>query len=77
MKALVWSKQNCGYCVQAKNLLKLKGIDFEERMLDSGPWTKEDLLRLVPDARSVPQIFLDDEYVGGFTELKERLENVN
>lgn len=72
MKAIVWSKKNCPYCVQAVNLLKLKGIEFEERKID-GDWTKEQLLEAVPDARSVPQIFLDDELVGGFTELRARL----
>ena len=73
MKALVWSKDNCPQCVQAKSLLKLKGIDIEERVIGQGPWTKDDLLRSVPSARSVPQIFLEDEYIGGFTELKQRL----
>ena len=77
MKALIWSKDGCGQCVQAKNMLNLRGIQFEERCLDSGPWTKDDLLRSVPDARSLPQVFLDDEYIGGFRELRERLQNVN
>lgn len=77
MKALVWSKENCPQCVQAKSFLKLKGIAIEERVIGQGPWTKDDLLRAVPTARSVPQIFLEDEYVGGFTELKERLQDVN
>ena len=40
-------------------------------------YTKEDLLEAVPTARAVPQIFLDGELVGGFYELKKRLENVN
>lgn len=74
MKAIVWSKVNCSQCLQAKNMLKLRGIEFEERMIDDGPWTKEDLLRAVPSARSVPQIFFDDVYIGGFLELKERLQ---
>ena len=74
MKAIVWSKANCSQCLQAKNMLKLRGIEFEERMIDDGPWTKEDLLRAVPSARSVPQIFFDDVYIGGFLELKERLQ---
>lgn len=77
MKAIVWSKENCGQCVQAKNMLTLRGIEFEERVIDNSRWTKEDLLREIPHARSVPQIFLDEEYIGGFTELKERLQNVN
>jgi glutaredoxin 3 len=50
----------------------MKGIEFEERKIGEG-WTKEELLEAVPTARTVPQIFLDEEYVGGFTELKERL----
>lgn len=77
MKAVVWSKENCSQCLQAKNMLTLRGIAIEERKIDSGPWTKDDLLRVVPDAKSVPQIFLDEEYVGGFKELRDRLQNVD
>jgi glutaredoxin-related protein len=70
--AIIWSKDNCPYCDQAKNLLKSKGIPFEERKIGDG-YTKEDLLEAVPTARAVPQIFLDGELVGGFTELKAQL----
>lgn len=72
MKAVIWSKYQCSFCDQAKQLLKMKGIEFEERKIGEG-WTKEDLLEAVPTARTVPQIFLDEEYVGGYTELKEKL----
>ena len=71
MRAIVWSKDNCPYCVQAKALLTQKGIEFEERKIGEG-WTKEQLLEAVPDARTVPQIFLDGELVGGFTELRAK-----
>ncbi len=74
MKATVWSKDMCGYCEQAKQLLTMKGIEFEERKIGKD-WTKEQLLEAVPQARSVPQIFLDDQYVGGYQELKQRLTN--
>ena len=76
MKAVVWSKYQCPYCDQAKALLKQKGLVFEEKKIGDG-YTKEDLLEAVPTARTVPQIFLDDELVGGFQELKKRLENAN
>ena len=76
MKATVWSKDHCPFCDQAKNLLKMKGIEFEERKIGDG-YTKEQLLEAVPTARTVPQIFLGEELVGGFTELKKRLENAN
>ena len=72
MKAIIWSKYHCSFCDQAKQLLKMKGIEFEERKIGDG-WTKEELLEAVPTARTVPQIFLDEEYVGGFTELKQKL----
>jgi glutaredoxin 3 len=72
MQAIVWSKDNCPQCVQAKNLLNSKGIQYEERKIGSG-FTKEQLLEAVPTARAVPQIFLNEEYVGGFTELKQKL----
>lgn len=73
MKAIVWSKDNCSLCVQAKNLLALRGIEYEEKKIGDG-YTKDDLLEAVPTARAVPQIFLDEEYIGGFTELKQRLQ---
>jgi glutaredoxin 3 len=72
MKAIVWSKYNCPYCDQAKALLTQKGIAFEERKIGDG-YTREDLLEAVPNARTVPQIFLNEELVGGFTELKAKL----
>jgi glutaredoxin len=72
MKATVWSKDQCPYCDQAKNLLKMKGIEFEERNV-SKDWTREQLLEAVPNARTVPQIFLGEELVGGFNELRQRL----
>ena len=76
MKAILWSKYNCPYCDQAKALLKHKGIPFEERKIGDG-YTKEELLEAVPTARTVPQIFLDGELIGGFTELKQKLIESN
>ena len=74
MKAIVWSKDACPFCVQAKALLESKGIEFEERNISNGEWSKEQLLEAVPTARTMPQIFLDDAHVGGFTELKKKLQ---
>lgn len=73
MKAIVWSKNQCPFCDQAKKLLDSKGIEYEERNLSAEKWTKEQLLEAVPTARTLPQIFLDDNYIGGFTELRQHL----
>ena len=72
MKAIVWSKDQCPYCVQAKALLESHGIEYEERNV-SQDWTREQLLEAVPTARTLPQIFLGEELVGGFTELRKKL----
>jgi glutaredoxin len=72
MKAVVWSKYNCQYCDMAKALLNQKNIPFEERKIGDG-YTREELLEAVPSARTVPQIFLDDELIGGYNELRTRL----
>ena len=73
MKAIIWSKYHCPYCDQAKALLTSKGIHFEEKKIGDG-YTKEELLEAVPTARTVPQIFLDGELIGGFNELKTKLK---
>ena len=72
-KAIVWSKDHCPYCVQAKNLLNSKNIEFEERNINHN-YTREQLLEAVPNARTVPQIFIDDKLIGGFTELRQHLQ---
>jgi glutaredoxin len=74
MKAIVWSKDQCPYCVQAKNLLTSQGIDYEERNINED-YTKEQLLEAVPNARTLPQIFIDDKLIGGFAELRQHLQS--
>jgi glutaredoxin 3 len=72
-RAIIWTKDLCNYCTAAKSLMSVRGIDFEERKV-GGDYTREQLLEAVPNARTVPQIFLDGNYVGGFTELKALLD---
>ena len=72
MKAIVWSKEKCPMCVQAKTLLNSKNVEYEERIVGVD-WTKEQLLEQVPNARSVPQILIDGELIGGYLELRNYL----
>ena len=69
-RAVVWSQDKCVACTSAKNLLEIKGISYEVKMLGENA-TKQELLEAVPNARSVPQIFLDGKYVGGLDELRK------
>jgi len=73
MTAIVWSKDNCTFCDQAKALLEQRNIAYEEKKIGHG-YTREDLLEAVPTARTVPQIFVNKNYIGGFTELRRYIE---
>lgn len=73
MKAVIWSKPDCPYCVMAEKLLVNKGYEIDERKLGFG-WNREQLFEAVPNARTVPQIFLDGEYIGGYDNLVKHFE---
>ena len=70
---IIWSKHNCPYCDQAKALLKQRDVQFEERKIGDG-YTKEELLEAVPTARTVPQIVINGNVIGGFTELRKYID---
>jgi glutaredoxin len=71
MRATVWSKDQCPYCVMAKDLLRAQGMEYEERNISQGTWTREQLMEAVPHARTLPQIFIDDQLIGGYDQLKK------
>jgi glutaredoxin 3 len=67
-KVEVYTTDYCPYCVRAKDLLKRKGIAFEEVMMS----TQEERMALMEKAggrRTVPQIFINDEAIGGYDDL--------
>lgn len=77
----VYSKPSCPHCDQAKALLQSKNLPYEVIHLDVGQpkalnemyISREDLLAKIPTARTMPQIFNGDAYVGGFAELRQSL----
>lgn len=73
LSAEIWSQTNCPACTEAKRLLDQRSITYTERMIGINGYSKKDLIAKVPNARSVPQIFLDGELLGGLHELKKRL----
>jgi glutaredoxin 3 len=58
----------CGYCVRAKALLASKELEFEEISLDDDPAFRQKLFDLT-GGWTVPQILIDGEPIGGYTEL--------
>ena len=55
----IYSKQNCKYCVQAKDLLTARGIDFDQKMMDVDI-SRDALLEKFPEARNLPIAELED-----------------
>lgn len=78
MKVEIYTKDACPYCVQAKNLFKSRGWEFTEHYITAD--TREILLetlatRLGTPPRTVPQIFIDDQAIGGYTDLVKWVQN--
>jgi len=65
----VYTKDYCPYCDRAKNLLKNKGLAFEVIDVENDEKLFEEL-KAKTGLRTVPQIFVGDQLIGGFTDLK-------
>ena len=68
-KIEVYSTAVCPYCVAAKNLLKSKGLEWEDIRIDTDAAQRTTMLQRSGGSRTVPQIFINDHHVGGFDEL--------
>ena len=73
MKVVIYSKPQCPFCVQAKALAEREGHDLTYKMLDED-FDRETLMETFPGARTFPQIIVDGEKIGGFTEFKAVVE---
>ena len=74
MKVTICSKDNCGYCTRAIQLAKEKKVDLQVLKLDVD-FTMEWLHSTFPTARTFPQIIVDGENIGGYTEFKALFED--
>jgi glutaredoxin 3 len=61
----------CGYCMAAKRLLGDKGVAFDEIDLFAEPKRRSEMIGRARGGRSVPQIFVGVEHIGGFNEIYE------
>lgn len=70
MNIKVYTKRRCSFCTAAKHWLAQRQYTYEEVSLDD-PIIKESFVNEYPNLRTVPQIFVDGENIGGFSELKD------
>ena len=75
MNITIYTKANCVNCTTAKQLLKSKGLEYEERNIEQ-PFWESVLRKKSPEARQMPQIFIDGQRVGGLAGLQAALKQV-
>jgi glutaredoxin 3 len=68
---IIYTKEQCGYCVLAKNLLKNLGLDYVEKKLTDFASTEALIGDIGKNVKSMPQIKINGELIGGFNQLKE------
>lgn len=59
----------CPYCVAAKSVLKAKGLEYREIRVDTDPAKRDEMLARSGGRRTVPQIFVNNQHVGGHDDL--------
>jgi glutaredoxin 3 len=70
LKIEMYTKTYCPYCVRAKELFKLKGIEnIMEYNIEENPEKRDEMVSRRPGARTVPQIFINDKAIGGCDDL--------
>ncbi|OGT60079.1 MAG: glutaredoxin 3 [Gammaproteobacteria bacterium RIFCSPHIGHO2_12_FULL_43_28] len=72
-KVIMYTKDHCPYCVLAKNLLASRHVSIEEIRIDLDE-TKRDEMIARTNRRTVPQIFINDQPIGGYDDLAALLK---
>lgn len=70
---ILYSKKNCGYCVKAKNLLKNLGLEYTEKKFEDFSDVEKLFEDIGKNVKSMPQIKINGELIGGFNQLVEYL----
>ena len=69
-KVTLYSGDSCPFCAAAKALLKTKDVEIEEFDIWKDPAKAKEMMQKTNGARSIPQIFIEDHYVGGNDQLQ-------
>jgi glutaredoxin 3 len=69
-KVVIYSGPMCNYCSAAKHLLSKKKVNYTEINVATDPQKMHEMQEKTKGARTIPQIFIGETYVGGYNELK-------
>ncbi|WP_017328023.1 glutaredoxin 3 [Synechococcus sp. PCC 7336] len=65
----IYTWQTCPYCIRAKLLLWLKGVDYTEYKIDGDEAARTKMAERANGRRTVPQIFINNRHIGGCDDL--------
>ena len=68
-KITLYSTRTCGFCRAAKSLLDDKGVSYKEIDISFDPELRSQMITKANGSRTVPQIFINDAHLGGFSDL--------
>jgi glutaredoxin 3 len=68
-KVEIYTWRTCPFCIRAKGLLKQKGVEFTEYSIDGDEAARDKMAERANGRRSVPQIFINDEHIGGCDDI--------
>jgi glutaredoxin 3 len=68
-KVEIYTWRTCPFCIRAKSLLKNKGVEFIEYSIDGDEVARNKMSERANGRRSVPQVFINDEHVGGCDDI--------
>jgi glutaredoxin 3 len=73
---IIYGKPMCPFCEKAKQFCETRGFNYEYKSMGTD-FTREELLETFPEARTVPQIIINGEKIGGYDKLTSYVENTN
>jgi glutaredoxin 3 len=65
----IYTKTFCGYCWRARELLKAKGVEYQEYVIDGDGIKRQEMIQRASGRTTVPQIFIDGRHIGGCSDL--------
>ncbi|MDX2100572.1 MAG: glutaredoxin 3 [Leptolyngbyaceae cyanobacterium bins.59] len=68
-KVEIYTWSTCPFCIRAKSLLNKKGVEFTEYCIDGDETARAQMAKRANGRRSLPQIFINDEHVGGCDDI--------
>ena len=70
MKIEMYTSNSCPFCEKAKTLLKMKGVEWIEYNIQEDPTKVAEVLQRSGGKKTVPQIFINNKHIGGYSELQ-------